>query len=75
MSTLSRNCNSDVIEKKAQDVTRLKKEETDKSTIGPEQMHKRMLTGYGRIWKSCGRSADTPFAEMQVLYHEIAQRS
>jgi hypothetical protein len=33
MSTLSRNCNSDAIEKTCQTVARLKQEQADKSTI------------------------------------------
>jgi hypothetical protein len=38
MSTLSRNCNSDAIEKTCQTVVRLKQEQADKSTIGFEKV-------------------------------------
>src|SRR2546423_4345559 len=75
MSTLSRNCNSDAIEKCAEAVAQLKREEGDKSTIMMSGMQERMLTGYCRIWRSCHRCTDSSLAEMQVLRCETAQRS
>jgi hypothetical protein len=53
MSTLSRNCNSDAIEKARQTVAQLEQEQVDKSTVRSEEVR--------------GQKADSIWQDLEVV--------